>query len=129
MSNLDPCFRIGSQLVEPLRKHLGLSEGEVRAKALDLLARAGIADPERVGVEAGRVQGQQLLSVEGEPIGRHLGLAGQQSEHGERRLALAGPARPVQRCPACWTPEWSGPSPGPATARSWRRSGPAKRPR
>ncbi|WP_329360674.1 muconolactone Delta-isomerase family protein [Streptomyces sp. NBC_01483] len=48
MSNLDPCFRIGSQLVEPLRKHLGLSGGEARAKVLDLLARVGIADPERV---------------------------------------------------------------------------------
>ncbi|MEV2211371.1 dipeptide/oligopeptide/nickel ABC transporter permease/ATP-binding protein [Streptomyces sp. NPDC050997] len=48
MSNLDPCFRIGSQLVEPMRKHLGLSRAEARTKALDLLARVGIPDPERV---------------------------------------------------------------------------------
>ncbi|MGO4430270.1 ATP-binding cassette domain-containing protein, partial [Streptomyces sp. MCAF7] len=30
MSNLDPCFRIGSQLVEPIAKHLGLSRHEAR---------------------------------------------------------------------------------------------------
>jgi peptide/nickel transport system permease protein len=48
MSNLDPCFRIGSQLVEPMRKHLGISRGEARMKALELLARVGIPDPERV---------------------------------------------------------------------------------
>ncbi|MER7795504.1 ATP-binding cassette domain-containing protein [Streptomyces sp. NPDC097640] len=48
MSNLDPCFRIGSHLVEPIRKHLKLSRAEARAKALALLERVGIADPERV---------------------------------------------------------------------------------
>ncbi|MEU9783193.1 dipeptide/oligopeptide/nickel ABC transporter permease/ATP-binding protein [Streptomyces phaeochromogenes] len=48
MSNLDPCFRIGSQLVEPMRKHLGISRGEARTRALELLARVGIPDPERV---------------------------------------------------------------------------------
>ncbi|MFD4507353.1 ATP-binding cassette domain-containing protein [Streptomyces sp. NPDC058457] len=48
MSNLDPCFRIGFQLVEPMRKHLGLSRAEARTKALELLARVGIPDPERV---------------------------------------------------------------------------------
>ncbi|WP_089107585.1 dipeptide/oligopeptide/nickel ABC transporter permease/ATP-binding protein [Streptomyces hyaluromycini] len=48
MSNLDPSFRIGSQLVEPVRRHLGLSAAEARAKTLGLLERVGIADPERV---------------------------------------------------------------------------------
>ena len=48
MSNLDPCFRIGFQLTEPLRKHLGLSRAEARDKALALLTRVGIPDPERV---------------------------------------------------------------------------------
>lgn len=48
MSNLDPCFRIGSQLVEPMRRHLRLSRAEARTKALELLARVGIPDPERV---------------------------------------------------------------------------------
>ncbi|AXG77683.1 dipeptide/oligopeptide/nickel ABC transporter permease/ATP-binding protein [Streptomyces paludis] len=48
MSNLDPSFRIGSQLVEPMRRHLGLRAGEAREKALALLDRVGIADPARV---------------------------------------------------------------------------------
>ncbi|MFD5750452.1 dipeptide/oligopeptide/nickel ABC transporter permease/ATP-binding protein [Streptomyces sp. NPDC127033] len=48
MSNLDPCFRIGSQLAEPMRRHLGLSRAEARTKALALLERVGIPDPERV---------------------------------------------------------------------------------
>ncbi|WP_242454486.1 dipeptide/oligopeptide/nickel ABC transporter permease/ATP-binding protein [Bailinhaonella thermotolerans] len=48
MSNLDPAFTIGSQLVEPIRVKLGLSRAEARAKALDLLRQVEIADPERV---------------------------------------------------------------------------------
>ncbi|WP_427017384.1 dipeptide/oligopeptide/nickel ABC transporter permease/ATP-binding protein [Pseudarthrobacter sp. P1] len=47
MSNLDPSFKIGYQLVEPLRRQLGLGRNEARAKALSMLARVGIADPER----------------------------------------------------------------------------------
>jgi peptide/nickel transport system permease protein len=47
MSNLDPSFRIGFQLVEPIRHHLGLSAAEAKKKAIALLARVGIADPER----------------------------------------------------------------------------------
>ena len=48
MSNLDPSFKIGSQLVEPIRHHLGLSKAEAKARALGLLERVGITDPERV---------------------------------------------------------------------------------
>ena len=48
MSNLDPSFRIGAQLVEPVRRHLGLSAAEARTKTLGLLERVGISDPERV---------------------------------------------------------------------------------
>ena len=47
MSNLDPSFTVGSQLVEPLRLKLGLSTAEAKAKALDLLAKVGIPNPER----------------------------------------------------------------------------------
>lgn len=47
MSNLDPTFRIGFQLVEPLRKKLGLSKAEATEKALAMLARVGIPDPQR----------------------------------------------------------------------------------
>ncbi|KQQ85106.1 MULTISPECIES: dipeptide/oligopeptide/nickel ABC transporter permease/ATP-binding protein [Micrococcaceae] len=48
MSNLDPAFRIGSQLTEPMRHHLGISAKTAKEEALKLLARVGIPDPERV---------------------------------------------------------------------------------
>ncbi len=47
MSNLDPSFTIGSQLVEPLRKCLGLSKGDAKNRALELLDHVGIPDPKR----------------------------------------------------------------------------------
>lgn len=47
MSNLDPSFTIGSQLVEPMRLSLGISAKEAKARALDLLGRVGIPDPAR----------------------------------------------------------------------------------
>ena len=48
MSNLDPSFRIGTQMAEPMRRHLGLSRAEARRRAVALLERVGIADPARV---------------------------------------------------------------------------------
>jgi peptide/nickel transport system permease protein len=48
MSNLDPSFRIGFQLIEPMRQHLGLSAADAKQKALALLERVGIPEPERV---------------------------------------------------------------------------------
>ncbi|WP_251452191.1 dipeptide/oligopeptide/nickel ABC transporter permease/ATP-binding protein [Microbacterium sp. Marseille-Q6648] len=47
MSNLDPSFTIGSQLVEPLRTQLGMSKKDATEKALALLARVGIPNPQR----------------------------------------------------------------------------------
>ncbi|MEV7606007.1 dipeptide/oligopeptide/nickel ABC transporter permease/ATP-binding protein [Paenarthrobacter sp. NPDC089322] len=47
MSNLDPSFTIGSQLVEPMRIQLGISAAEAKKRALSLLARVGIPNPER----------------------------------------------------------------------------------
>lgn len=47
MSNLDPSFTVGQQLTLPLRRTMGLSRGEAKAKALALLERVGITDPER----------------------------------------------------------------------------------
>lgn len=46
MSNLDPAFRIGAQLIEPMVVR-GASKKDAKARALDLLAEVGIADPER----------------------------------------------------------------------------------
>ncbi|MFZ0529077.1 MAG: dipeptide/oligopeptide/nickel ABC transporter permease/ATP-binding protein [Propionicimonas sp.] len=48
MSNLDPSFKIGSQLVEPMRHHLGLSKAEAKKRVLALLDRVGIVDPVKV---------------------------------------------------------------------------------
>jgi ABC-type dipeptide/oligopeptide/nickel transport system ATPase component/ABC-type dipeptide/oligopeptide/nickel transport system permease subunit len=47
MSNLDSSFTIGSQLVEPMRICLGISKKEATERALALLARVGIPNPER----------------------------------------------------------------------------------
>ncbi|MEQ3554073.1 dipeptide/oligopeptide/nickel ABC transporter permease/ATP-binding protein [Pseudonocardia nematodicida] len=48
MSNLDPSFRIGWQLVQPMRRARGLSDSAARAEAESLLRRVGITDPPRV---------------------------------------------------------------------------------
>ncbi|WP_461188552.1 dipeptide/oligopeptide/nickel ABC transporter permease/ATP-binding protein [Arthrobacter sp. Z4-13] len=48
MSNLDPAFRIGFQLTEPMQHHLGISAKAAKDEAIKLLARVGIPDPERV---------------------------------------------------------------------------------
>lgn len=47
MSNLDPTFTIGSQLVEPMRICLGIPKREATERALKLLARVGIPNPQR----------------------------------------------------------------------------------
>ncbi|HYU85622.1 MAG TPA: ABC transporter ATP-binding protein, partial [Kribbellaceae bacterium] len=47
MSNLDPAFTIGSQLVEPMRVSLGIGRSEARQRALQLLERVGIPEPQR----------------------------------------------------------------------------------
>ncbi|MEX8191941.1 ABC transporter ATP-binding protein [Comamonas guangdongensis] len=43
MSALNPVHSIGRQVAEPLRLHLGLSRGQARARATELLERVGIA--------------------------------------------------------------------------------------
>ena len=48
LSNLDPVYTVGSQLVEPLRVVSGLSAGDARERALQLLRSVGIPDAERV---------------------------------------------------------------------------------
>jgi peptide/nickel transport system permease protein len=48
MVALDPCFTVGSQLVEPLRLHSGAGRTASRARALELLRLVGIPRPEAV---------------------------------------------------------------------------------
>ena len=47
MTSLNPVMRIGRQLGEPLKQHLGLSKGAVRARAIELLTQVGIPEAER----------------------------------------------------------------------------------
>jgi ABC-type dipeptide/oligopeptide/nickel transport system ATPase component/ABC-type dipeptide/oligopeptide/nickel transport system permease subunit len=47
MSNLDPAFTIGYQLVTPMVRVLGISKEEARRRALKLLADVGIVSPDR----------------------------------------------------------------------------------
>ncbi|MFT4231531.1 MAG: dipeptide/oligopeptide/nickel ABC transporter permease/ATP-binding protein [Leucobacter sp.] len=48
MTNLDPSYTIGHQLTEPLRSVHGMSRAEAKARALAMLERVGIVDPQRV---------------------------------------------------------------------------------
>ena len=46
MTSLNPVYPIGTQLMEPLLLHQGVDRKEARARALKLLERTGIDDPE-----------------------------------------------------------------------------------
>lgn len=48
MSNLDPSFTVGAQLVHGLRSACPMSKAEARNKLASLLLRVGIEDPDRV---------------------------------------------------------------------------------
>jgi len=48
MSNLDPAFTIGYQLIRPVTQILKLSKDEARKKVLGILDMVGIVNPERV---------------------------------------------------------------------------------
>jgi peptide/nickel transport system ATP-binding protein len=41
---LDPCFTVGQQVCEPLKRHLGLNADAARERALELLTSVGIPD-------------------------------------------------------------------------------------
>jgi oligopeptide/dipeptide ABC transporter ATP-binding protein len=47
MTSLNPVFTVGFQIIEPLRKHLGLSKAQARARAIELLKLVNIPDPEQ----------------------------------------------------------------------------------
>lgn len=47
MSSLNPVMRVGAQVMEGVRIHLGLSKAAAHARALDLLAAVGIPEPTR----------------------------------------------------------------------------------
>jgi oligopeptide/dipeptide ABC transporter ATP-binding protein len=47
MTSLDPVMRIGNQIAEPLVLHQGLSRRDARTRAIDLLRRVHMPEPER----------------------------------------------------------------------------------
>ncbi|TPK75174.1 ABC transporter ATP-binding protein [Mesorhizobium sp. B2-4-18] len=47
MTSLDPLYSIGNQLIEPIRRHRGLSAAAAHEEALKLLRLVHIPDPER----------------------------------------------------------------------------------
>ncbi len=46
MTSLNPVFTVGFQLMEPLRKHMGMSKKQAKVRAAELLAMVGIPSPE-----------------------------------------------------------------------------------
>jgi len=48
MSNLDPAFTVGHQLIRPMTEVLGISKKEAKARAISLLETVGIHNPQRV---------------------------------------------------------------------------------
>jgi peptide/nickel transport system ATP-binding protein len=47
MTALNPLHKVGAQVAEPLMLHRGLTERDARARAVDLLERVRLAEPER----------------------------------------------------------------------------------
>jgi len=47
MSSLNPLYRIGNQLLEPLRLHRKLEMGAARKRAIELLDQVGIPEPDK----------------------------------------------------------------------------------
>ncbi len=64
MSSLNPVFSVGFQLMEVLKKHLGLSSRRARERAVQLLAEVGIPDPQtRIGSYPHQLSGGQQQRV------------------------------------------------------------------
>jgi len=47
MTSLNPCFTVGFQICESLKKHTGMDKAAARARSIDLLNLVGIPEPER----------------------------------------------------------------------------------
>ncbi len=64
MTSLNPVYTVGSQIIESLTIHQGLSESEARRRAIELLARTGIPDPDqRIDAFAHQLSGGQRQRV------------------------------------------------------------------
>ncbi|MEO5324639.1 ABC transporter ATP-binding protein [Mesorhizobium sp. CC13] len=47
MTSLNPVLTVGDQIMEPLRRHMGMSKADARRRAAELLVLVGIPDAER----------------------------------------------------------------------------------
>jgi len=47
MTSLDPLYRVGDQIMEPLRAHGGVTKEDAKARALELMRTVQIPEPER----------------------------------------------------------------------------------
>ena len=48
LTSLNPVFTIGNQITESIRTHMNVSKDEARERAIQVLAKVGMPDPERV---------------------------------------------------------------------------------
>ena len=48
LTSLNPVFTIGNQITESIRTHMNISKDEARERAIQVLAKVGMPDPERV---------------------------------------------------------------------------------
>lgn len=48
LASLNPVFTIGNQLMESIRSHLKLDKREARLRAIELLTKVGLAEPEKL---------------------------------------------------------------------------------
>jgi len=48
LSSLNPLFTIGNQLIESIRAHLSLNRKEAKLRALELLEKVGLSEPEKM---------------------------------------------------------------------------------
>ena len=46
LTSLNPLYTVGEQLIETIRRHLPMNEAQARQRSIDLLAEAGIPNPE-----------------------------------------------------------------------------------
>ena len=64
MSSLNPVFTVGYQIGEVLRRHMGMSKRQARARTLELLAEVGIPDPAlRIDAYPSQMSGGQQQRV------------------------------------------------------------------